>query len=341
MSVLYGVISIVALALVGVCIAVDKKRDIYLLCMFISVFVCNLGYFLISVSKTVEFALNANRIAYLGQVFLPFFLFMMLMGICKIEYPKYLPKVLCGVGIAILLIAASPGIVTWYYKSAHIKIIDGTTFIVREHGPLHALYYVYLGGYFAVDAFIVVRSIATGKVVSKLHAFFLMATVFCNIVVWFIGQLLPRGFEYLSLSYITTEVFILLLYGILQEYNFMTKNVPVAITVPENNISPTVPTDESGDGQTVEVWDDEDSNGELFTPSDIERMVAGCETMSELTGRERDVLRCILSNKRRKDIASDLHVSESTIKKHTSSVYRKLSVGNRLELFAKLKQYIR
>ena len=74
MSVLYGVISIVALALVGVCIAVDKKRDIYLLCMFISVFVCNLGYFLISVSKTVEFALNANRIAYLGQVFLPFFL---------------------------------------------------------------------------------------------------------------------------------------------------------------------------------------------------------------------------------------------------------------------------
>ena len=121
----------------------------------------------------------------------------------------------------------------------------------------------------------------------------------------------------------------------------MTKNVPVAITVPENNISPTVPTDELGDGQTVEVWDDEDSNGELFTPSDIERMVAGCETMSELTGRERDVLRRILSNKRRKDIAFELCVSESTIKKHTSSVYRKLSVRNRLELFAKLKQYMR
>ena len=55
--------------MIGVCVASDKKRDIWLLFVFVSVSLCNLGYFMIWVSPNLGSALNSNRIVYLGSVF--------------------------------------------------------------------------------------------------------------------------------------------------------------------------------------------------------------------------------------------------------------------------------
>ena len=79
MSAVYGTISIIAFILIGICLLVDKNKNQYLLLLFISIFLANLGYFLISIAPSLNFALNANRLSYLGQVFLPYFLLMMLL----------------------------------------------------------------------------------------------------------------------------------------------------------------------------------------------------------------------------------------------------------------------
>ena len=78
MSFSYGIIALVSLCMVGICVAADKKRDVWLLLVFVSVSICNLGYFMLSVSPNLGSALNSNRLAYLGSVFLPFFLFHLL-----------------------------------------------------------------------------------------------------------------------------------------------------------------------------------------------------------------------------------------------------------------------
>jgi len=83
-AITYGVICFVSLMLIGVCLAVDKRRNTWLLMLFVSVFVCDLGYFLGSVAKTLPFALTANGISYLGSVFLPFFMLMMILNLCKV-----------------------------------------------------------------------------------------------------------------------------------------------------------------------------------------------------------------------------------------------------------------
>ena len=73
---------------------VDRKREIWLLLLFVSIAVCDLGYFLMSVAQNLEFALFANRISYLGNVFLPFFLLMMIMNLSGMKYPELLPWIL-------------------------------------------------------------------------------------------------------------------------------------------------------------------------------------------------------------------------------------------------------
>ena len=147
MALAYGIIALISLCMVGICVVADKKHDIWLLFVFVSVSICNLGYFMISVSPNLGSALNSNRISYLGNVFLPFFLLMMVMRFCGIKRKKLLMITLVSVGIIMLGITTSPGILPIYYSTVDIEIIDGATKLIREYGPLHLLYYVYLALY--------------------------------------------------------------------------------------------------------------------------------------------------------------------------------------------------
>lgn len=218
MSTVYGIISMIAFILIGICLFVDKNKNRYLLLLFISIFLANLGYFLISIAPSLNFALHANRLSYFGQVFLPYFLLMMLLTICKIDPPKWLNPVLITISIVVLLIAASPGILPIYYKTVVIDKSEGFTKIIREYGILHKTYLVYLISYVIAQMSVVIYAIYKKKIVSYLHAIFLLSATLCNTVIWFTERFISRNFELLSVSYIITELFILLVYGIVQQY---------------------------------------------------------------------------------------------------------------------------
>lgn len=219
MSLTYGVISMTALVMLVACIIVDRKKEKWLRLLFASVFVANFGYFLLSVSETLDFALLSNRIAYIGNVFLPFFMLMIILNLCGVQYPKWLPTVLSVVGFAVLVLAASPGYLTVYYKTVSLEIVNGTALLVREHGPLHILYYIYLFLYFVAMLAAIVYSIKGKKVSTHIQGIILLSAVFINIIVWLVEQFRPRGFEFLSIAYILSESLILVLYSVFQKYN--------------------------------------------------------------------------------------------------------------------------
>jgi len=140
---------------------------------------------------------------------------------------------------------------------------------------------------------------------------------------------LPRGFEFLTVSYVISELFILLLYGILQEYGIRGENGSIIIAKTskkaEGYLSGTI----QPDGSVA-----------LFSKTDIEHILGCDEIVSRITEREKDVLVKLLANKQRKEIADELFITESAVKKHTSSIFAKLDVTNRFELYVKLKKYI-
>lgn len=330
MSIAYGILCVISLALIGVCLAVDRKKDICLLLLFISVFVCNLGQFLISVAPSLSFALNGNRIAYLGQVFLPLLMLKMILNLCSLNYKKWLLPTLSFISIAVLFVTLTPGFFPCYYKNVSIAVADGVTRLIRDYGPLHLLYYIYLLSYFALMLIVIIHSAVKKKITSTLHTTFLLCAVLCSIIIWFAEQFFPRGFEFLTVSYVISELFILLLYGILQEYGIRGENGSIIIA----NTSKKAEEYLSGTIQS-----DDDSTA-LFSEKDIDCILACEKIVSRITEREKEVLIKLLANKQRKEIADELFVTESTIKKHTSSIYAKFNVANRFELYAKLKKYI-
>ena len=331
MSVTYGILCAVSLALIGVCLAVDRKKELCLFLLFISVFVCILGHFLISIAPSLNFALNANRIAYLGQVFLPLLLLKMTLNLSNIKLKKWILTALTIIGVAVLLITLTPGLFPCYYSSVSIEVVDGVTKLVREYGPLHLVYYFYLLAYFGMMIAAIIYGTIKKKIVAKLHVVFLTCAVLCNIIIWAAEQFLPRGFEFLTVSYIMSELFILLLYGILQEYGIITKNGSVVIAH----------TAEKADAYlSGKIVSSESDYTTLFSEQQIEDICTNPTVVELFTERELSVLKLLLVNKQRKEIAEALYVTESTIKKHTKSIFFKMNVTNRYGLYAKLKQYI-
>ena len=325
MTALYGIVAVVAIIMLGVYFFIDRKRDIWLMLLFMSVAVCDIGYFLLSASKTLDAALWANRLAYLGSVFLVFFILMMIMNLSRFAYPKILPKVLIAINTAMLLIAASGGILPIYYKSVALDFIDGATVLVKEYGVLHNTYKLYLFAYFAAMIGVILYTAVKKTVISSKHSVFLAFVVIGNIAIWLVENLLDTDFEFLSISYIVTEGLILFLYGILQDYGLVDTQ-----KIAEASVKPII--DEAEPNHTDVI--------KFFKPEQIDCIFDKCEAIESLSQREKEVLRFILLNKKRKDIAEELFVTESTIKKHTSGIFHKLEVTNRVELFEKVKEYI-
>ena len=326
MTTVYGIVFAVALLMVGVYFFVDRKRDIWLMLLFVSIAVCDAGYFLLSTSKTLEAALWSNRLAYLGSVFLPFFMLMMIMNLSRFRYPKFLPKILIALNTAMFLIAASGGILPIYYKDVSLGFSDGAAYLIKEYGPLHNIYKVFLFAYFFAMVAIIIYTAVKKTVVSTKHSIFLAFVVIGNIATWLVENMIGAGFEFLSISYIVSEGLILFLYGILQDYGLADTQ-----RISDSAVEPQPETDENTNAtETIKS----------FSKKQIENIFNNWKTLDTLSQREKEVLGFILENKKRKDIAETLFVTESTIKKHTSAIFRKLEITNRTELFEKAKEFI-
>ena len=69
-----------------------RKKNLWFVLLFASVFVVNVGYCALAISQTLEEALLANRISYFGSVFLPMTMLMIIFDAIKIQYGKWLKK---------------------------------------------------------------------------------------------------------------------------------------------------------------------------------------------------------------------------------------------------------
>ena len=321
MSVLYGIIFVVSLLMIVVYFLVDKKHDLWLLMLFICVAVCDSGYFLLSVANNLNFALWANRIAYLGNIFLPFAILMMIMALSRFSYPKYLPRVLISINLIMLFIVSSGGLLPIYYKNVSFEIVNGIGTLVKEYGILHNLYKVFLFGYFVAMSVIIIYTAVKKTVVSVKHSIFLTFVVIGNIAILLIENSINTGFEFMSISYIITEGMTLFLYGVLQDYE-------LANATRFNFESASVKTEPKQFNTSEDAV-----NMRYLDPVQINVVFENWNEISLLSQREKEVLRLIMQNKKRKDIADELFVTESTIKKHTSSIFKKLNINNRSELF--------
>ena len=157
-SAIYCAAAVFSLLLLIGCIFLVKKNKSWFITLFSSVLVINAGYTVLSVSDSLETALFANALSYLGSVFLPLSMLMIILEVSGTKTVKWLPLPLFFLSGLVFLVAASPGILDIYYKDVSFAVIDGVSTLIKVYGPLHPLYLVFLVGYFAAMIAVIIRA---------------------------------------------------------------------------------------------------------------------------------------------------------------------------------------
>lgn len=89
-----------------------------------------------------------------------------------------------------------------------------------------------------------------------------------------------------------------------------------------------------------QLWLDHAATGRVFVALSRHETVRAADTLhsriSTLTQREKRIIACIFENSGdpARTIAEKLHISESTLRNHLTSIYGKLGISNRFELIS-------
>lgn len=315
MVITYAIMAVIAtILLLGYCGLVRKKEP-WLLLLYVCVTVVNVGYFLLSISKTVEFAIFANDLVYLGSVFLSTSMLFTIAKLCGFTLKKNVIIISLLIDVAMFAIIATSGFLPLYYKEVTLVFVDGAAKLEKVYGILHPTYLFYLLAYFAAMVACIVQSIRKKMIASQKYAVLLTAIVFGNIAVWLVEKFIPWNFEFLAVSYLFSEIVLLGLYWMMQDYiraDLVPKPSSAEVRAAAIDVA-TMPMEEK-----------------------ILKVLSFLKPGEMLTAREREILELVLQNKKRKEIAEALCLSENTIKTYTRTLYGKVGVGSREELYALL-----
>ena len=314
MAIVYSSIAVLSLLLLIGYLLWEKKKIRYMTMLFASVAVANIGYFLQSVANTLNGALWANRVSYLGSAYLMLLMLLIIMDVCQVARKPWMTKTLMAVSTAAFLLAASGGWNSLYYKAVDIVAINGMTRLVKVYGPLHALYPVYLLSYFVMMVSVIGYAAKNRKLASPKYAVFLAIVVLLNIGVWAVEQVIDVDFEFLSVSYIVAEVMLLLIYGMLRDYGILQPSgALVSVQMLTRLHTQSTPA------------------GQL--PPDMDRLFRSfVEKSKTLSSAERRILQYYIDGHETADIPDLAFISIHTVKKHNRSIYQKLEVSSRDEL---------
>lgn len=323
---IYGAAALLSFVLlIGYCL-IDRKRDRWFLLLFSSVTIVNIGYFALSTSHGLEGALMANRIAYLGSVFLPLSMLMIILKATGLRYKKWLSTLLLSLAALVFLIAASPGYLDIYYKEVAFITVGGASTLQKVYGPLHFIYAVYLVGYFAAMVAAIIYASAKKKLGSAGHAVILAIAVLANIGVWFVEQLSDFNFEFLSISYIISELFLLGLHLMVAEQ----KRLKQLVTEQAQALKETEKAlNEAASEATLSK--EQSTIGEDMAPSPI-RIKQFTDGVLELTRTEKAIFDAYIEHMSTKEVMALLNIKENTLKFHNKNLYLKLGVSSRKEL---------
>ncbi len=307
-----------------------KKKSPWFILLFAAVFIVNIGYFSLAISKSLEEALLANRISYLGSVFLPMSMLMIIFDVVKIKSSKLVTGFFILCGVFVFLIAASPGYLDIYYKEVTLVTVNGVSMLDKVYGPFHIVYLFYLLIYFSLMIYFIVSAIIKKKISDSVQAVMLLCAVFVNIGVWLLEQFIKIDFEILSVSYVITVLFLVLLCFLSQESE---KQREKLFVMNPENAEPADKNEETADNISSslvpEPIDEAQKSEDFYETDEYKNFLYG---LGLLTNTEKRIYNYYIEGKTTKEVLSALDITENTLKYHNKNIYGKLGVSSRKQL---------
>lgn len=134
--------------------------------IFFASFIACMGHLFLALSTNVEGAIIANKMNYVGAIFLPLFMLNAIVSVCKMRMPAWGNLFLYLFAFLIFGLSATVGYNDWYYTSIEYVTTYGVGNFVATYGPGHTVFNVMLVGYVIANVSLIVYSFVKKKNVS-------------------------------------------------------------------------------------------------------------------------------------------------------------------------------
>jgi DNA-binding CsgD family transcriptional regulator len=239
---------------------------------------------------------------------------MIISKLCGFAYKKWVLGILIGLAVIMYAIVFTTGWLDWYYTGVALEFEDGSAYLVKEYGVLHSINLIYVLAYFVAMLVVCGISLKRKKDASQKLAGFMLAIVLGNVAMWVVEKISSWNFEMLAVSYLMSVLAYFFVYLLLQDY---IRKVDVPAPVKKTT--------------RVIVLDS------IPKAERIEKVLTLLPEGKTLTARQMEMLDGLLDGKSQKEIASDLNISESTVKWHLGILYTTLNVSGKDEILMLFK----
>ena len=187
-----------------------KRFSVFLTLIFAFVPIACLGYFLTSISRTVEEAIVGIKISYLAAYLHPFLMYA-LFNLCNLNLKKRIRLLILGISTTFFLFALTIGYNGLFYKTISVEFVNDKMIFHKTYGLFHTLYYIQIFVYMAISLYATFYAIRKKNDVSRHNLHLLLVCEILTIVIFFIGKISSLNVELAPLAYVSSEIILLMI----------------------------------------------------------------------------------------------------------------------------------
>lgn len=220
MILFYIIMSVLSILNISILILLQNKRsNLYMMILFIFIAISNWGYLQLALAQSVESAILAIQIVYIGGVYSIECMLLLIIQICNYKLSKIVHFVLYAILMLVIIFVSTIGYSEIYYKNVDIINLNGVTALKREYGPVHSLYYILLFGYILLTISIVAYTLIKGRSVSFYNLFLFAIIEVLGISIFIGGKLINSSIELLPVVYILDEFALIYIFHRIDMYD--------------------------------------------------------------------------------------------------------------------------
>ncbi len=178
-----------------------KHFDMHITLLFVLVPVANLGQVLLANATTLEAALVANKIVYIGGCYLQLILMLAVFSLCHIKVNRWIRAALVVLSTVVYLSSLTVGHSTLFYTDVSFSHTGDAVVFNKQYGPMHTVFYIMVIGYFLGSIGAIVYSYFRKNQVPRTTIYLLFLTELVAVVAFFGGRALFGQVELLPAAY--------------------------------------------------------------------------------------------------------------------------------------------
>lgn len=223
----YGIILLMSFILVVILFNIRGKKSAFFELVFFMILIGNVGFFAIGLSSTVEEAILANKLTYIAGCFLPCFLLLSICELCKMPVQRKYMNIMICCNFAVMLLSGTAGWLPIFYKEVYLEKFWGASYLVKEYGPLHCVYGIFLACYVFLMVYVIIKAYSNKNEISHKTVNFMAILVFLNVAVYISEKIISVPVELLPFVYCLDEVILISAIRRVSMYD-MTNNIILA-----------------------------------------------------------------------------------------------------------------